>query len=143
MKKTADTSSPLEAEREHVRDILDAMVPLANSSKILSKQEEKLDWETENERLNLENRREKREIRRRWNLILTLLVILGFAFSYLMITLIGLGIMKFENNAFAVPSVVAAGVIQTYGLAKLAIKYFFSEDKREQSPKSRDPEEQK
>ena len=45
-----------------------------------------------------------------------------------MIALIGFGIMHFENNAFAVPSVVAAGVIQTYGLAKLAIQYFFSDE---------------
>jgi hypothetical protein len=129
MKKASnDKGSQLEVERERVRDMLDALIPLTNSSNVLSKQEEKLDWENENEKINLENRKEKREVRKLWNIILTTLVVSGFVLSYTMIGLIGLGIMKFDNNAFAVPSVVAAGVIQTYGLAKLAIKYFFSED---------------
>ncbi len=130
-KKSTDSHhySVLETEREHAREVFhNATLSLEKSSKIFARQEEQLDWDTENERLDLENRKEKREVRKRWNHVLMWLVLAGFILSYFMIALIGLGIMQFENNAFAVPSVVAAGVIQTYGLAKLAIKYFFSED---------------
>lgn len=45
-----------------------------------------------------------------------------------MIFLIGFGVMRFENNAFAVPAVVGAGVLETYGLAELAVQYFFSDN---------------
>jgi hypothetical protein len=116
-------------EREAIlQSFDDAYLSPINSAAAITKNEEQINWQNENEKLNLDNRVEKKEVRQRWNKVLLLLVILGFVLSYLMIALIGLGIMKFDNNAFAVPSVVAAGVIQTYGLAKLAIKYFFSED---------------
>jgi len=100
----------------------------ADSREIDEKKEKVRDWQSENEELNLENRREKKEIRKRWNFVLLLLVVTGFVLSYLMIICIGLGWLNFNDNVFAVPSVVAAGVIQTFGLAKLAIRYFFSED---------------
>jgi hypothetical protein len=127
-------------EREAILQTFeDAYLSPANASAAITrKDEEQIDWQNQNEELNLKNRIEKKEVRQRWNRVLLWLVILGFVLSYLMITLIGLGIMKFDNNAFAVPSVVAAGVIQTYGLAKLAIKYFFSEDGGEKSSPQKD-----
>lgn len=45
-----------------------------------------------------------------------------------MIFLIGFDVMKFDNSVFAIPAVVAAGVLETYGLAKLAIAYFFNDN---------------
>lgn len=90
--------------------------------------EEELDLEAENAHLDFQNRLDKKKRREEWDTSLKCLVILGFGFSYMIIILIGGGILEFGDNAFAVPSVVAAGVIQTYGLAKLAIQYFFSDD---------------
>lgn len=128
-KQNKNQKSSYALEREAILQTFeDAYLSPSTSAAITTKDEEQINWQNENEKLSLENRIEKREVRKRWNKVLLWLVVLGFILSYLMITLIGLGIMKFDNNAFAVPSVVAAGVIQTYGLAKLAIKYFFSED---------------
>jgi len=107
-----------------------ALFSPAESLEITEKKEEQIDWDFENEKVSLENRKEKRKVRRHWNTVLMSLVIAGFILSYALIILIGLGAMNFSST-FAVPSVVAAGVLQTYGLAKLAIKYFFSEDGEE------------
>lgn len=104
-----------------------SLLSISESLEIAEKREEEIDWETENEKLSLDIRKENREVRQKWNKTLQVLVVVGFILSYLLILLIGFGVMKFDNNAFAVPSVVAAGVIQTYGLARLAIGYFFSE----------------
>lgn len=106
----------------------DALLSPLESSKVSNEQEERIDVAYEHEKLSLENRLEKKALRNVWNKILTSLVITGFFLSYLLIILIGCGVLNFDNNAFAVPSVVAAGIVETYGLAKLAIKYFFSED---------------
>jgi len=119
----------LEKERLKVFEaVKGALLSSAESIEIAEKNEGAIDWDFENEKLSLENRREKRELRRRWNKVLMCLVISGFILSYLLIILIGFGVMSFDNNAFAVPSVVAAGIVETYGLARLAIEYFFSED---------------
>lgn len=135
MGKEAENTSDsggLEKEREVAfASFQDALLSSLESTEIAEKKEEEIDWEYENEKLSLENRKEKRDLRRRWNTILTYLVISGFFLSYLLIVLIGFSILNFDNNAFAVPSVVAAGIVETYGLAKLAIKYFFSEDSGE------------
>lgn len=106
------------------------------SQRTLELRQEQTDWDNENERLSLENRREKRDVRRRWNNILTLLVVFGFFFSYAFVTLVGFGVMTFDSS-IVVPSVVAAGAIETYGLAKLAIKYFFSDDGETRTLKAR------
>ena len=132
----ATTSKPpkdpdFEQERNAAFEALkDSIFSPAESQEITEKKEEQIDWDFENEKLSLENRQEKRKVRRRWNTVLMYLVVSGFFLSYALIILIGFGVMDF-SSAFAVPSVVAAGVIQTYGLAKLAIKYFFSEDAKE------------
>jgi hypothetical protein len=119
----------LEQERRVALEAFqDALFSPAESSEIAEKREDEIDLEFENEKLSLENRKEKTRLRRRWNGILTLLVVSGFFMSYLFVVLIGFGIMNFDDNAFAVPSVVASGIVGTYGLAKLAIEYFFSED---------------
>lgn len=137
-KQSKNQKSSYALEREAILQTFeDAYLSPSTSAAITTKDEEQINWQNENEKLSLENRIEKREVRKRWNKVLLWLVVLGFVLSYLMITLIGLGVMKFDNNAFAVPSVVAAGVIQTYGLAKLAIKYFFSEDGGEKAPSSK------
>jgi hypothetical protein len=106
----------------------DALVSPLGSSKVTTQHEEQVNLDFENEKLSLDNRLEKRKSRRQWNKVLRWLVISGFILSYLLIILIGLGVLDFDDHAFAVPSVVAAGIVETYGLAKLAIKYFFSED---------------
>jgi hypothetical protein len=81
-------------------------------------------------RVDLQIKIEKKERRKKWDTVLLRLVVVGFGASYIMILLIGFGVLTFENNSFAVPSVVAAGIIQTYGLAKIAAQYFFSDDTR-------------
>lgn len=117
-------------ERERILRALNRKGALAagEPGQLGEEKEVRLDWESKNAALDYENRVEKRNLRRQWNVVLTALVVAGFFLSYGMIILIGLDILKFPNNAFAVPSVVAAGIVETYGLAKLAIKYFFSED---------------
>lgn len=127
---TSLSKSKFEVERELILDAFtsDSLYSTSKSNRIAEEREKEIDLGFENEKLTLENRREKKNVRRRWNMILMILVVVGFIFSYSMILAIGLGLIHFDNNAFAVPSVVAAGVIQTYGLAKLAISYFFSED---------------
>ena len=127
----------LENERESVFRSLSKAGHLSSaaSREIAAQHEDQIDIDFEHEKFSLENRKDKKNIRERWNLILTTLVVSGFVLSYLMIALIGFGVMHFENNTFAVPSVVAAGVIQTYGLAKLAIQYFFSDEDRQKTTK--------
>ena len=128
-KNKASKVSQFEVERRRALETFNEdLLSRIESNKVAEQKEAVTDLEFEHQELSLENRREKKRIRGRWNKILTWLVILGFGFSYLMIALIGFGVMEFADNTFAVPSVVAAGVIQTYGLAKLAIKYFFSDD---------------
>lgn len=109
------------------KDILSSLLPSDVSLELADKTEVKIDWESENARLDFDNRLQKKKRRERWDTTLASLVVLGFGLSYLLIILIGGGLLSFDNM-FAVPSVVAAGVLETYGLAKLAIKYFFNDD---------------
>jgi hypothetical protein len=127
---TNNTDSPnLNSEREEALEaIRDQVLSIDRSNEIAEESENEIDWEAANARLTFENRLEKKARRERWDTTLLLLVVVGFGSSFWIILLIGLEILKFENNAFAVPSVVAAGIVQTYGLSKLAIKYFFTED---------------
>lgn len=90
--------------------------------------EDAIDFDKKNTELSYQNRIAKKNNRRVWNWTLLVLVIIGFVTSYIMIFLIGFGVMRFENNSFAVPAVVGAGVLETYGLAKLAVQYFFSDN---------------
>lgn len=123
------STSDLNSEREEALEaIKDQTLSLDQSNEIAEESEYEIDWEAANARLTFENRLEKKMRRERWDTSLLVLVVVGFGTSFWMIILIGLGILKFENSAFAVPSVVAAGIVQTYGLSKLAIKYFFTED---------------
>lgn len=108
--------------------IVEAQVSPEESRSRSEEMEKALDLEKVNAKLTHENRLIKRRNREKWNNTLRCLVILGFALSYFMIFLIGLGVMKFGNNVFAIPAVVAAGVLETYGLAKLAIAYFFNDN---------------
>lgn len=79
--------------------------------------EDAIDFDKKNTELSYQNRIAKKNNRRVWNWTLLVLVIIGFVTSYIMIFLIGFGVMRFENNAFAVPAVVGAGVLETYGLS--------------------------
>ena len=108
--------------------IVEAQVSPEESRSRSEEMEKALDLEKVNAKLTYENRLIKRRNRKIWNYTLLSLVILGFLTSYVMICLIGFGVMKFDNNVFAIPAVVAAGVLETYGLAKLAIAYFFNDN---------------
>ena len=72
-------------------------------------------------------RDEKARHRKVWGRVLLALVCVGFVASYVIIILIGCKLLQYDSNQFAVPSVVAAGLIGTYGLAKIAVKYFFND----------------
>jgi len=85
--------------------------------------------------LEIGARIEKARSRGLWGRVLLYLIIIGFAASYIMVFLIGIGFLHFDNSSYAVPSVVAAGIIQTYGLAKIATQYFFSDDAKDPSRK--------
>jgi uncharacterized membrane protein len=124
-------------ELPNIDDILKIIEPTsltaAESSRVAQKNQSKRDYEAEHEQISIENRREKQARRAKWDKILSRLVILGFVLSYVMIFLIGTNALSFSDSAFAVPSVIAVGIVQTYGLAKLAVSYFFSDDSRKPS----------
>lgn len=90
-------------------------------------QQDELDARKSHIILDLEDRKEKRRSRRLWGKVLLGLVVAGFSTSYIIVILIGCRVLNYPENAFAVPSVVAAGIIGTYSLAKIAVKYFFSD----------------
>jgi hypothetical protein len=121
------------------KDILKAVAPAAvdatESLQLAKSAQEKRDYKSEIEGIDISNRLVKQALRRKWDKLLRWLVVLGFFLSYLMIFLIGIHKLTFPDNVFAVPSVIAVGIVQTYGLAKLAVRYFFSDDdKRDGSP---------
>jgi hypothetical protein len=125
-----------EQERRKVlAGIKGEVIPYEQSDEMAIRNRDKIDWDANHLQLDYEIRIEKRERRKKWDKSLLWLVILGFAASYLMIILIGTGVLSFPDNSFAVPSVVAAGVIETYGLARIAARYFFSEDNQNSKPK--------
>lgn len=126
---SVDDQDNLETERSvALESIQDSLLTSQESTELAEENEEQIDWDVENARLNFHIRLVKKRRRERWDTALRSLVVAGFFFSYTIIILIGFGIMSFGDNAFAIPSVVAAGVLETYGLAKLAIKYFFNDD---------------
>lgn len=102
-----------------------ALVPAEESQIKTESAEEIIDLEKANARLTYQNRLTKKQSRKWWNRILLTMVVFGFAASYVLIFLIGFGVLDFGDSSLAVPAVVAASVVETYGLAKLAIKYFF------------------
>ena len=125
-----DSTRNLAAERASVlSSIADEIVDNEEARQLLENYDETTINAIET-RIDLQIKLEKKLRRKKWDKTLLLLVIIGFSASYILVILIGLGILKFGDNAFAVPSVVAAGVIQTYGLAKVAAEYFFSDDKK-------------
>lgn len=113
---------------KYTDEIISVSLTSNESFKLIEKTEDKIDLDTENAILSLQTRREKKTRRERWDTMLFSLVVIGFVTSYILIIMIGSGLLSFGNNAFAVPSIVAAGVFETYGLAKLAIQYFFNDD---------------
>lgn len=131
MSELSNTNLPVDLEEERARTLAsiraDALSP-RESEDLAGRVQDERYWQVEHLKLDLANRLEKKERRAKWDKVLTTLVIVGFVLSYVMIFLIGVGLLKFPENSFAVPSVVAAGIVETYGLAKLAVKYFFSED---------------
>jgi hypothetical protein len=75
----------------------------------------------------LERRKHKTKSRKIWGKVLLVMVVCGFTASYVIIIAIGLNWLKYNDSQFAVPSVIAAGIIGTYGLAKIAVSYFFTD----------------
>lgn len=75
----------------------------------------------------LERRKHKTKSRKVWGMVLLSMVVCGFTTSYLIIIAIGLNWLSYADSQFAVPSVIAAGIIGTYGLAKIAVSYFFTD----------------
>lgn len=75
----------------------------------------------------LERRAHKTKSRKTWGRVLLVMVISGFTVSYLIIVAIGMKWLNYTDSQFAVPSVIAAGIVGTYGLAKIAVNYFFTD----------------
>jgi len=75
----------------------------------------------------LARRIHKTKSRKTWGRVLLIMVVCGFTASYLIIVAIGLKWLEYNDSQFAVPSVIAAGIIGTYGLAKIAVSYFFTD----------------
>lgn len=75
----------------------------------------------------LDRRTHKTKSRKIWGWVLLTMVVSGFTASYVIIIAIGLGWLSYSDSQFAVPSVIAAGIIGTYGLAKIAVNYFFTD----------------
>lgn len=120
-----------QAREDQFKHFLNALigvqVPNRESEELAERTQETVNYEIENQKLSLEIRRTNKKRRDQWDHVLLTLVVFGFILSYLIIVLIGFGLMRFEST-FAVPTVVAAGILQTYGLAKIAAQYFFSDD---------------
>ncbi len=125
-----------EAERnDALESIKGSILSVEDSGELAGKVEDEIDWSAENTLLNYHIRIAKKRRREKWDTVLRWLVVIGFISSQTIIILIGFNIMHFDN-ALAVPSVVAAGVLGTYTLAKLAIKYFFNDDDMKNSDRS-------
>lgn len=75
----------------------------------------------------LDRRKHKTQSRKIWGRVLLTMVACGFTASYAIVVAIGLGWLEYSESQFAVPSVIAAGIIGTYGLAKIAVNYFFTD----------------
>lgn len=78
--------------------------------------------------LALRARNDKVKARRRWGYALLAIVVAGCILSYLIVILIGAGKLQYPNNQYAVPTVIGAGIIQAYGLAKIAAQYLFTDE---------------
>ncbi len=119
--------TPQERQAE-LRALLGSVRAAPESAARVREASNDIDTEALHRKQDLSVRQEKQALRRKWDKMLGRLVIAGFFISYGLITLIGLGWLKFDAGPFAVPTVVAAAILQTYGLAKLAVKFIFSED---------------
>lgn len=128
----------LRGEREDTLQAIlaqNVILSAPTSRSIAQNQSSQIDERAEHLQIDLQNRREKQKYRQQWNLILGCLVIIGFFFCLAVILLIGRGYLLFDK--FSVPAVIAGGVLETYGLAKLAVSYFFSEDGYEKARRGR------
>jgi len=114
-----------EALEEAIRDQERVISPEDNSSEDTSSIQ--TDAIAESARDELDRRKHKTKSRKTWGKVLLVMVVAGFATSYLIIIAIGLDVLNYDDSQFAVPSVIAAGVIGTYGLAKIAVSYFFTD----------------
>ncbi|HJQ08375.1 MAG TPA: hypothetical protein VJ836_02720 [Candidatus Saccharimonadales bacterium] len=124
--RTAKSTKELE-RRQVVAEVTPRVLSPAETTTVVQDVEATY-WEVQHVQLDYDIRVEKKDRRKKWDRTLLTLVVCGFFGSYLIIVLIGVEVLYFGNNAFAVPSVVAAGILGTYGLAKIAAEYFFSED---------------
>lgn len=119
----------LSAQRaEALKLVKGSLFSINESNELAEENEKEINYDAQNEALDYQIRLDKITSRKKWDKWLLVLVVVGFFLSYLMILMIGLGWLKFPNSTFAVPSVVGAGVVETYGLAKIAARYFFSDD---------------
>ena len=84
-------------------------------------------YRLDNRRINIQNRLYKQIQRKVWNKYLRRMVLIGFIFNIAIIILVGCEVLKFDQP-YAIPSLVGNGLAQTFGLAYLAVKYFFNED---------------
>ncbi|HSE29266.1 MAG TPA: hypothetical protein VLA77_01635 [Candidatus Saccharimonadales bacterium] len=64
-----------------------------------------------------------------WSFSLIGIVIAINIVSLAVVILIGLGRMQF-NGDLAVPSIITANFVQTWALTKIAMKFYFSDDKK-------------
>lgn len=124
----ASSKKPVSTHDEITDEIVAALLSPSQSLSLAEKAEEEIDYDKENTKLSYEIRLQRKIRREAWDTTLRCLVLLGFFISYLLIICIGFGWLNFGDSSFAVPSVVAAGVLQTFGLAKLAVQYFFTDD---------------
>lgn len=124
-----------ETLQKYIEEIEASLLPRRESMNLAEEAEAEINYDKENTKLDFDNRVQRSRLRERWNTALLSLVILGFGTSYILILFIGMGWLNFGESAFAVPSVIAAGVLQTYGLAKLAVQYFFSDDSERKDAK--------
>lgn len=118
-----------EDQRELTLEVLStSALPADESSELAEEKEEEIDGEAKNAELTYQIRLDRVEGRKSWNKTLKSLVIINFAMSMWLVILIGAGFLSFPSNAYAVPAVVGSGIFGTYGLSKLAIKYFFDDE---------------
>lgn len=133
--KASPAHNDLEGERKSLIALIDGDILAPEETERLLESYDEKQYQAIEFALEIRNKMQKHKRRKSWDKTLLRLVVIGFIASYCMILFIGFGWLKFENNSFAVPSVVAAGIIQTYGLAKIAAEYFFSDDKTKRKKK--------
>jgi len=123
-------NTPEQGREAALAQIAPEEISIEKSNEVTHKIEGTFDAHAVHQQLSYEIRVEKKQRRRKWDQWLLAMAVSGFFLSYGVIILIGFGILQFPDSTFAVPAVVAAGVLETYGLAKIAAQYFFSEDRQ-------------